>query len=60
MAGEALSPVKAQCPSVGNARAGRWEWMDGWVGEHPCRSRGRRWDRGVYEGKQGKRITFEM
>jgi hypothetical protein len=40
MGGEALGPVKARCPSVG-------EWQDwkagvgGWMEEHPHRSRGR-------------------
>ena len=28
--GEALGPVKVQCPSVGDARAGWWEWVGGW------------------------------
>jgi hypothetical protein len=30
MGGEALSPVKAQCPMSGNLKAGRWEWVGGW------------------------------
>jgi hypothetical protein len=29
MGEEALHPMKAQCPSVGNARTGRREWVGG-------------------------------
>jgi hypothetical protein len=29
MGEEALDSMKAGCPSVGNARAGRWEWVAG-------------------------------
>ena len=56
--GEALGPVKAQFPSVG-------EWQGGevgvviWEGEHPHKSREGKWDRGP-EGKPGKGLTFEM
>jgi len=39
--GEALGPVKGGCPSVGDVRAGRWDWVGGWVREHLHRSR--RW-----------------
>jgi hypothetical protein len=28
MGGETLGPVKAQYPSVGNDRRGKWEWVD--------------------------------
>jgi len=60
MGGEALGPVKAQCPSIGkcqDVKAGVAKWL----GEHPHRSRGEgKWDRGVEEGKLGKGITFEM
>ena len=38
MGGEALGSVKARCPSVGNTRVVRWEWVGG---EHPHRSRER-------------------
>ena len=41
VAEEALGPVKAQCPSVGECQ-GREEGVGRWVGEHPHRSRGRR------------------
>jgi hypothetical protein len=34
--GEALGPVKARCPCVGNAKAVRRDW----VGEYPHRSKG--------------------
>jgi hypothetical protein len=35
--------------------------MGEWVGEHPHRSKGEGlWDRGLSEGKPGRRITFEM
>jgi hypothetical protein len=38
MGGEALGPVKAQWPSVGECQG--WEaGIGGWVGEHPHRSR---------------------
>jgi hypothetical protein len=40
MGGEAIGPVKARCPSVGEVGIGRW------VEEHPYRSRGGRWDGG--------------
>ena len=39
MGGEALGPVKAQCPSVGECQ-GRKTGMDGGVGEHPHRGIG--------------------
>jgi hypothetical protein len=52
MGGEALGPVKALCPSIGECQdqewEGRWE-ADGGGG-----------DRGFSEGKLGKGITFEM
>jgi hypothetical protein len=57
MRGEALGPVKAQCPSVGECQ-GREVGVDGWVGEHPHRSRGG--DREFLEGKLGKELTLEM
>ena len=47
--GEAPGPVKAQYPSVGESRAGRWEW----VGEHPHRSRGREDGTGGFWGGGG-------
>ena len=34
MGKEALGPVKAQCPSVGECH-GRKEGVGGWMGEHP-------------------------
>jgi hypothetical protein len=37
--GEALNPVKAQCPSVGECQGGE-VGVGGWVREHPHRSRG--------------------
>jgi hypothetical protein len=52
--GEALGPMKAQCPSVGKCqdrKAG--------VGGLLSRGRGHRIG-GFLEGKQGKGITFEM
>ena len=51
-----------RCSSVGGLKAGRWEWVGGWMEEHPDRSRAREdvigcfWER----GKLGKRISFEM
>jgi hypothetical protein len=35
--------------------------VEGWMGEHPHRSRGKGWDRGLAEGKLGRGgTTFEM
>ena len=42
MGGEALGPVKALDPSVGECEGGE-AGVGEWVGEHPHRSRGR-WD----------------
>ena len=53
MGGEALGPVKAQCPSVRECQD-REAGMDG------LGSRGRGMGEGVSEGKPGKGITFEM
>jgi hypothetical protein len=49
MGGEALGPVKALCPSIGEHQ--EWEWV-GWGTE--------RGDRGFSEGKLGMEKTFEM
>jgi hypothetical protein len=59
MGGEALGAVKARCPSVGECEG--WEAVvDGWVGKHPHRSRGRG-DMLVCLGGPGKRlIAYEM
>jgi len=39
----------------------RWEWVGGWVGEHPHRSRGEvGWENRFLEGKLGRGIAFEM
>jgi hypothetical protein len=51
MGGEALGPVKAVCPSIGECQDQEWEWVG-------CRAGGG--DRGFLEGKLGKGITFEM
>ena len=48
MAGEALGPVKALCPSVGRPGSGM-VGRGGWE-----------WNRGFSEGKPGEGITFEM
>jgi hypothetical protein len=53
MGGEALGPVKDQCPSIG-------ECQDQKVGMGGLVSRGSREGVGVLEGKLGKGITFEM
>jgi hypothetical protein len=34
---------------------GRQEWVGGWVGEHPHRSRGRGWNRGAQGVETKKR-----
>jgi hypothetical protein len=49
MGREALGPVKALCPSVGECQDQEWEWV-GWG----------QGNRGFSEGKLGKGITFEM
>ena len=41
MGGEALGPVKARCPSVGECQ-GQEAGGGGWVGEHPHRNMGKR------------------
>ncbi|EAA20077.1 hypothetical protein [Plasmodium yoelii yoelii] len=60
MGGEALSPVKIQCPSVGKYQ-GREAGVGGCVGKHPHRSRVR--VHGIRDSgarKLGKVITFEI
>jgi hypothetical protein len=53
MGGEVLGPMNAQkMPQCRGIEGGEVR-MDGWVEEHPHRSRGR-------EGKLGKKIAFEM
>ena len=53
MGGEALGPVKAQCPSVGECQ-GMEAGMGGWVTEHPHRSRGRDNEIGGFRRETGK------
>jgi hypothetical protein len=50
--GEALSPVKGLCPSIGECQDSE-VGVGGWAGEHPHRDR-RRWDgrRGFRRGNQ--------
>jgi hypothetical protein len=58
--GEALGPVKAQSPSVGEFE-GREVGVGGWVGEHLIEAGGGGMGhRGFGGGKLGKGITFEM
>ena len=54
MGGEALGPVKALCPSVGECQGQEAE-----VGGLVSRGRGEG-NKGFSEGKPGKGITFEM
>ena len=58
MGGEALSPVKGLCPSIGECQDSE-VGVSGWEGEHPHRSKGWGGYWGVLEGKLGKGITFE-
>jgi len=58
MGGEALGPLKARCPSVGEFQ-GREVGVCGWVGEHPIEAGQRVWARGFPEGKPGKGITLK-
>jgi hypothetical protein len=51
MGGEALGPVKALCPSIGECQDQEWEWVGWGAGTG---------DRGLLERKLGKGITFEM
>jgi hypothetical protein len=53
MGGEALGPLKALCPSIGECQDQEWEWV-GWGAGGGGR------DRGFSEGKLGKGITLEM
>ena len=53
MEGEALGPVKALCPRIGECQGQEGE---GWVGEPGERGE----DRGFSEGKLEKGITFEI
>ena len=53
MGGEALGPVKVLCPSI-------QECLDKESGVGVLGSRGRGRDRGFFEEKLGKGITFEM
>jgi hypothetical protein len=55
MGGEALGPMKALSPSVGECQGGKFG-VGGWEREHSYRSKERR----VLEKKPGKGITFEM
>jgi hypothetical protein len=58
MGGEAPGPVKARCPSIGKFKGGE-AGVDGWVRDHPHKSRGRglvvRFCRGL-EGGRGNNI----
>jgi hypothetical protein len=42
-----------RCPSVGELKAGRWEWVGGWVEEHLHRSRRKEDGIGDFGGKGG-------
>jgi hypothetical protein len=52
MGGEALGPVKAQCPGVEECQ-GREVGMGGW-GSTLIERGGGEWDRGFVQGKLGK------
>jgi hypothetical protein len=53
MGGEALSPVKVLCPSIGVCH-GQEVGVSGLMTSEGV------WDRGFLERNPGKRITFEM
>ena len=53
MGGEALGPVKALCPSIGECQGQEWEWLGWGAGMGGG-------DSGFSEGKLRKGITFEM
>jgi hypothetical protein len=54
MVGEALGPVKARCPNVGECQ-GRKARVNEWVGEHPHRNRGRKARIGGFRGGNRER-----
>jgi hypothetical protein len=56
MGAEVLGPVKAQCSSVGNVRAERWEWVSGW-GNTLIEAGGGRLNRG-FRGRGQERGKF--
>jgi hypothetical protein len=53
MGGEALGPVKALCPNIGECQGQEWKWVGWGAGEGEE-------DGEFSEGKLGKGITFEM
>jgi hypothetical protein len=53
MGGEALGPAKVLCPSIGECK-GQEAGVGGLV------SRGKGEGQGIFSGKTGKGITFEM
>jgi hypothetical protein len=55
MGGEALGPVKALCPSVGECQG-----QEAIMGVLVSRGRGEREDRGFSKGNSRKGITFEI
>ena len=54
MGGEALGPVKALCPSVGECPDGELR-VGGWVGEYPHRSRRREYRIGGFGSRKQER-----
>jgi hypothetical protein len=60
MGEEALSPVKARCPSIGNARTWRQELVGGWGNTFIEAEGGREAWRGGFPWGAEKGITFEM
>jgi hypothetical protein len=59
MGGEALGPVKARCPSVGECQGGEGGGC-GWVGNTLIESGEREMEYRFVEWKPGKGIKFEM
>jgi hypothetical protein len=57
--GKALGPVEVQCHRV-EICYGRETRVDGWVGEHPHRGRGRVDGIGISEGKLKRGTAFRM
>jgi hypothetical protein len=54
MGGEALGPVKTQCPSVGECQGGE-AGVGGWVGVHLHKSSGMGDDIGGFQGVSQER-----
>jgi hypothetical protein len=61
MGGKVIGPMRLdRCPSVGESKARRWEWVDEWRNTFIEAGEGGRDRRFAGGGKTGKGKTFEM